>query len=179
MEDRVVLIRVRRLLRCIILPLQADKLSTILSMSSWNAAFGSLPVERGIPRYLIRNSMIGHGNRCWTSATWSASHWIGMTWHLAMLHPRPEALSKSSKMASVSCRSPCIGLRKSTTSSTYTKTLKVMCRGGNYCSSNQESALRNKPLSTSITNKKSIGNKGPPCCNPLACHMQLTCAPFS
>jgi hypothetical protein len=37
-------------------------LSANLSTSSWNADFGSLPIERGMPKYLIKNFVPGHGN---------------------------------------------------------------------------------------------------------------------
>jgi hypothetical protein len=52
----VVLISVRRLLRCSILPFQAGNLSMIRSSSGWRTDLGTLLVDKGIPRYLMGKS---------------------------------------------------------------------------------------------------------------------------
>jgi hypothetical protein len=59
--NRVVLISVRWPVLFINLPFHTDSLSDILSKRGCKASFGSFLVDKGMPRYLTRNSTTWQG----------------------------------------------------------------------------------------------------------------------
>jgi hypothetical protein len=168
MATRVDLIRVRRLLQCINLPFQAGSLSAILSVSGCKVAFGNFSFDRGIPKYWMGNSFTGQGKSSWAARTFSLLQQMGTNWHLEMLQARPAEASNIWKITLASCKSYCTWLRKSTKLLAYIETQNGNFLGGSFWNSDYSSAFRNRPLSTFMTSRKSIGCRGSPWRSPLA-----------
>jgi hypothetical protein len=76
-------------------------------------------MKRGMPIYLIGKSTIWQGNKVLANWICYSSQRMGAIWHLATLHPRPEAFSNIVKMTLVICRSEVDGLKNVTKSSAY------------------------------------------------------------
>lgn len=83
--DSVVWVRVVRPAVFIIAPFQAGILEATLSTKRCSSTRFSLDNDNGAPKYVHGNCCSWQGNTCWTSATSSSEHRIGVILHLSRL----------------------------------------------------------------------------------------------
>ena len=96
--DRVTFVRSVRP-ACVRMPdFQVGTLEEMESTNSCSSALLSLMSDRGMPRYLHGNGASTQGKTCWTSATISSVHRMGVATHLSTLVIRPDAPAKSCRI---------------------------------------------------------------------------------
>jgi hypothetical protein len=112
-----------------------------MSTNGCNADLGNFVTDSGIPRYLIKNDTIWHGNSATATTKCSSSQRIGSILHLSRLQARPDASSNSDKMERVSCKSLADGEMNKIKSSMYNEAHSGIAHSPSGCHNDHESVL--------------------------------------